>query len=70
MIWWLSGFDWAATSERMEKHLRASLIERVASAESFLPVNGSVSGPRWHWQLRLIRHTWLAMGSIKAAMRW
>jgi hypothetical protein len=44
----LSGFDWAATNERMEKQRKASLMESVASAESFRPAKGSVSGPRWH----------------------
>src|SRR5271165_3554780 len=32
----LSTFDWAATNERMEKQRKASLMESVASAESFL----------------------------------
>ena len=35
-----------ATTVRMEKTLSASDTERVPSAESFLPVNGNVSGPR------------------------
>ena len=67
----LSGVDCAATSERIEKHFSASLMDSVASAESFRPVNGSVSGPRWHCQLRLIRQTWLASGAIsRATRRW
>jgi hypothetical protein len=38
----LSGFDWAATNERIEKQRKASVMEGVASAESFRPVKGSV----------------------------
>ena len=45
--------------------------ERVADGQAWprrnplRPVKGSESGPRWHWQLRLMRQTWLASGSIK-----
>lgn len=40
----------AATIERMENERSASVTDEVPSAESFLPVNGKPSGPRWHWQ--------------------
>lgn len=46
--------EFVATSDLMEKALNASIIERVPSAESFLPVNGKESGPLWHWALRFI----------------
>jgi hypothetical protein len=38
----------AATSVRIEKTLSASETDSVPSAESFLPVKGKISGPRWH----------------------
>jgi hypothetical protein len=44
---WLSK-SFAATRERIEKERRASITESVPSAESFRPVKGKVSGPRWH----------------------
>jgi len=31
-------------------------------------VNGKRSGPRWHWLLRLTRHTWLTSGSTSRAI--
>lgn len=37
-----------ATIDRIEKARKASGTLSVASAESFLPVNGKISGPRWH----------------------
>ncbi len=67
MIALLASVSLAATRVRMVKTLRASETESVPSAESFRPVNGNVSGPRWHWLLRLTRQTWLTSGSIRSA---
>lgn len=47
----------AAIMVRIEKARSASLTDKVPSAESFLPVNGNTSGPRWHWQLIFTRQT-------------
>ena len=44
----LSSVPLAATSVRIVKTLRASETDSVPSAESFLPVKGKASGPRWH----------------------
>jgi len=52
-----------ATIERIEKDRRASLTDKVPSAESLRPVKGNTSGPRCHWQLMLTRETWLTRGS-------
>jgi len=57
MIRLFASVSLAATRARMVKTLRASDTDRVPSAESFLPVNGNVSGPRWHWLLMLTRQT-------------
>ncbi len=54
----------AATSVRIVNTRSASVTDRVPSAESLRPVNGKVSGPRWHWLLMLTRQTWLTRGSI------
>ena len=68
MISRLCAVDCAATSERIEKQRNASLIESVPSAESLRPVKGSLSGPRWHCVLILMRETWLARGSTSRAI--
>ena len=64
----LRSFAFAATRVRMEKTRSASETESVPSAESLRPVNGNVSGPRWHWLLRLTRHTWFTSGSTSRAI--
>ncbi len=64
----LTSLALAATSVRMEKTRSASETDSVPSAESLRPVNGKVSGPRWHWLLRLTRQTWLTSGSISRAI--
>src|SRR3954467_14560079 len=53
----LSSVCLAAIIERIENERSASVTDRVPSAESFRPVNGNTSGPRWHWQLMLTRQT-------------
>ena len=45
IIFLLTGPSLAATSVLIENTFSASDTERVPSAESFLPVNGNVSGP-------------------------
>ena len=47
----LLSLDFVATVVRIENTLRASDTDSVPSAESFLPLNGRVSGPLWHWAL-------------------
>ena len=53
----LSSVCLAAIIERIENERSASVTDKVPSAESFLPVKGKTSGPRWHWQLMLTRQT-------------
>src|SRR5947199_341669 len=48
----------------MENARRASVTDSVPSAESLRPLNGNVSGPRWHWLLMFTRQTWLTSGSM------
>ena len=48
MIARFASVSFAATSVRIVKTRSASLTDSVPSAESFRPVNGKVSGPRWH----------------------
>ena len=58
----------AATRALIEKTRRASETDKVCSAESFRPVQGKVSGPRWHWLLMFTRLTWFTRGSMSCAM--
>ncbi|MNG31430.1 hypothetical protein D3C84_1172250 [compost metagenome] len=53
----LLSWNLVATSVRMEKVRSASWTDKVPSAEFFRPLNGNVSGPRWHWALMLMRPT-------------
>jgi uncharacterized protein (TIGR00725 family) len=48
MIARLASVSFAATSVRIVNTRSASLTDNVPSAEAFRPVNGKVSGPRWH----------------------
>ena len=52
---------------RIENERRASCTLSVPTAESFRPVKGNTSGPRWHKLLRLTRHTKLTRVSIRGA---
>ena len=47
--------------------LSASDTESVPWADDLRPEKGKVSGPRWHWLLRLTRHTELASASSSGA---
>ncbi len=49
----------AATRVRIENCFSASATDKVPSAESFLPLNGNVSGPRWHCVLLMQSQVWL-----------
>lgn len=57
-----------ATIERMENTRSASLIDSVPAALFLRPVNGKVSGPRWHWALMLMRLTWWTRMSVSWAI--
>ena len=48
MIARFASVSFAATSIRIVNTRSASLTDNVPSAESFRPVNGKASGPRWH----------------------
>lgn len=56
MICLLRSFALAAARLLIENTRKASETESVPSAESFLPVKGKVSGPRWHCELILTLH--------------
>ena len=58
----------AATKVLIEKERNASLTLKVLTAESFLPVNGKISGPRWQELLRLTLHTKFTNVSIRGAI--
>jgi hypothetical protein len=47
----------AATRVLMESTRKVSETYSIPSIESFLTVKGKVSGPRWHWLLRLTLQT-------------
>ena len=48
-----SFFLLVATSDSIDMTLRASVTERVPSAEDLRPVKGKLSGLCWHWQFKL-----------------
>ena len=52
-----SGVCLVVTTVRIENDRNAAVTESVPSAESLRPVNGKVSGPRWHCALILTRET-------------
>ena len=56
-----------ATTDSIETVLSASVTERVPRADDLRPVNGNVSGLRWHCALTLTRPTESASASISGA---
>ena len=60
-------FSLVATKVLMENDRNASRTLKVLKAESFLPVKGNTSGPRWQELFKLTRHTRLTNTSIKGA---
>ena len=68
MICLLASFCFAATRVRIANTLKASDTDSVPSAESFRPVNGKESGPRWHWQFTFTRHTRKTKGRTSFAL--
>lgn len=54
----------APKTESIENSYNAPVTDNDLSAESSLPVNGKLSGPLWHWLLRLILQTLFAKRSV------
>eukprot|EP00966_Prymnesium_polylepis_P329217 7384957-Prymnesium_polylepis.1 len=62
-----AGVSLDATTDSIETVLSASVTERVPSADDLRPVNGKVSGLRWHCALTLTRPTESASASMSGA---
>ena len=60
-------FSLEATKVLMENDRNASLTLKVLNAESFLPVKGNTSGPRWHELFKFTLQTRFTNTSIKGA---
>lgn len=61
----LYSLSFDATNVLIENERNASCTLKVLNAESFLPVKGYTSGPRWQELFKFTRHTKFTKVSIK-----